>query len=89
MEDEIPEKSFLEQKELIGYKLINKIGEGAFSKVFRAIPAKNSSNEFLTKNYKAVAIKVIKRQIYPRLMVIIVRRTKGRTALKLLPEIKS
>lgn len=43
MEDEIPEKSFLEQKELIGYKLINKIGEGAFSKVFRAIPAKNSS----------------------------------------------
>lgn len=61
MEDEIPEKSFLEQKELIGYKLINKIGEGAFSKVFRAIPAKNSSNEFLTKNYKAVAIKVIKK----------------------------
>lgn len=30
-------------------------------KVFRAIPAKNSSNEFLTKNYKAVAIKVIKK----------------------------
>ncbi|CAI4046544.1 serine/threonine protein kinase RCK2 SKDI_12G2820 [Saccharomyces kudriavzevii IFO 1802] len=61
LEDETPEKSFLEQKELIGYRLINKIGEGAFSKVFRAIPAKNSSNEFLTKNYKAVAIKVIKK----------------------------
>ncbi|EJS42528.1 rck2p [Saccharomyces arboricola H-6] len=61
LEDETPEKTFLEQKELIGYRLINKIGEGAFSKVFLAVPAKNSSNEFLTKNYKAVAIKVIKK----------------------------
>lgn len=44
---------FTEQKELVGYKLVSKIGEGAFSKVFKGI---NLSTR------EKVAIKVIKKE---------------------------
>ncbi|CCE66036.1 hypothetical protein TPHA_0O00670 [Tetrapisispora phaffii CBS 4417] len=54
----IPDAIFIEQNELKGYKLINKIGTGAFSKVFRAIPSKET---FVNKHYNEVAIKVIKK----------------------------
>lgn len=50
---------FAEQVELKGYKLIEKIGEGAFSKVFCGIPDKNSDSAYLARNYKQVAVKVI------------------------------
>ncbi|CCK73502.1 serine/threonine protein kinase RCK2 NDAI_0G05190 [Naumovozyma dairenensis CBS 421] len=56
-----PEHEFSEQLELQNFKIINKIGEGAFSKVFRAVPIEDSPNAFLTKSYKEVAIKVIKK----------------------------
>lgn len=64
-EEETPEEHFPEQLELQGYTLINKIGEGAFSRVFRGIPKKSSSKAFLTKNYNEVAIKVIQKQNVP------------------------
>lgn len=51
---------FSEQIELTGYKLIEKIGEGAFSKVYRGKPLENS---IVAQNYKNVAIKVIKKDI--------------------------
>lgn len=50
---------FAEQVELKGYKLIEKIGEGAFSKVYAGIPDRSSENAFLARNYKQVAVKVI------------------------------
>lgn len=62
LEDEEPEAEFPEQLELLDYKLINKVGEGAFSKVYRAIPQQDRSRKFLTKNYKQVAVKVISKQ---------------------------
>lgn len=61
-DEETPEDHFPEQIELKGYTLINKIGEGAFSRVFRGIPKKSSSKGFLTKNYNEVAVKVIQKQ---------------------------
>lgn len=64
-EEETPDEHFPEQLELKGYTLINKIGEGAFSRVFRGIPQKSSSKAFLTKNYNEVAIKVIQKQNVP------------------------
>mgnify|MGYP003365551480 CR=1 FL=1 len=51
---------FSEQIELSDYKLIEKIGEGAFSKVYRGKPIENS---IVSKNYKNVAIKIIKKDI--------------------------
>lgn len=57
--EEVPEAHFAEQVELLNYTLINQIGEGAFSKVFRGIPQKNSSKSYLTRNFHEVAIKVI------------------------------
>lgn len=50
---------FAEQVELKGYTLIEKIGEGAFSKVFAGIPDRSSENAFLARNFKQVAVKVI------------------------------
>ncbi|EDO15581.1 hypothetical protein Kpol_487p14 [Vanderwaltozyma polyspora DSM 70294] len=61
--DDVPENIFIEQSELVGYLLINEIGSGAFSKVFRAIPDKNNkSTSFVAKIHKEVAVKVIKKQ---------------------------
>ncbi|KAG0668105.1 Protein kinase [Maudiozyma exigua] len=51
---------FSEQLELSDYKLIEKIGEGAFSKVYRGKPLENS---IVAQNYKNVAIKIIKKDI--------------------------
>lgn len=56
-----PENLFPEQVELQGYTLIEKVGEGAFSKVFRAVPQRNGPTSFLCENYKEVAIKIIKK----------------------------
>ncbi|CCK71926.1 serine/threonine protein kinase RCK2 KNAG_0I01360 [Huiozyma naganishii CBS 8797] len=53
-----PSSFFNEQEEITDYFLVDKIGEGAFSRVFRAKPVGDS---FLAKNYKEVAIKVIKK----------------------------
>ncbi|CEP61709.1 serine/threonine protein kinase RCK2 LALA0_S03e09098g [Lachancea lanzarotensis] len=57
--DEDPEEIFPEQTELEDFKLIAKIGEGAFSKVFRAIPEPHAANSFLYRSFHHVAVKVI------------------------------
>lgn len=49
--------TFKEQIELKDYKLIEKIGEGAFSRVFKAVPLSPQ----ISKQFKYVAIKVIKK----------------------------
>ena len=54
------ENIFSEQLELKDYKLNEKIGEGAFSKVYRGTPLESS---YVAKHYKQVAIKVIKKDI--------------------------
>lgn len=51
---------FKEQSELNDYKLIDKIGEGAFSKVFKAEPL--STANIVARNYENVAIKIIKKE---------------------------
>ncbi|QLQ82503.1 hypothetical protein HG537_0H02650 [Torulaspora globosa] len=61
VEKELPDEVFREQAELKDYLLINKIGEGAFSRVFRGIPQKNSSKAYLTRNFTEFAIKVIQK----------------------------
>ncbi|GMM56537.1 serine/threonine protein kinase [Maudiozyma humilis] len=50
---------FREQAELRDYKLVEKIGEGAFSKVFRATPLDSA---FPARGYKQVAVKVIRKE---------------------------
>lgn len=62
LEEELPDEFFEEQAELQDYMLINKIGEGAFSRVFRGIPKKSSSKAYLTRNYSEFAIKVISKE---------------------------
>ncbi|SCU98806.1 LADA_0H15478g1_1 [Lachancea dasiensis] len=64
-DEEEPEGHFLEQAELPDFKLISKIGEGAFSKVYRAIPQANSSKGFLHKTFRQVAVKVINKEDLP------------------------
>lgn len=59
--EEVPEGHFEEQEELLNYTLINQIGEGAFSRVFRGIPQKNSPKAYLTRNFTEVAVKVIQK----------------------------
>lgn len=59
-----PKDHFLEQDELQGYTLIEKIGEGAFAKVFRAIPNKYGHKSCLLKNYSEVAIKVARKEMF-------------------------
>ncbi|AAS50337.1 AAL029Wp [Eremothecium gossypii ATCC 10895] len=61
-EDEEPEGVFPEQSELAGYKLLGKIGEGAFSEVYRAVPLKDGPNAYLSSRYKQVAVKVISKK---------------------------
>ncbi|CCF59990.1 hypothetical protein KAFR_0I02100 [Kazachstania africana CBS 2517] len=46
---------FKEQFELNDYKLLCKVGEGAFSKVYKAVPL----NTTIAKNHKHVAVKII------------------------------
>ena len=58
-----PRGVFKEQSELPDYTLIKKIGEGAFSKVYKATP--NPEN-FLARNFKEVAVKVIKKSVLSR-----------------------
>lgn len=58
-----PEAYFPEQDELEGYTLIKQIGEGAFAKVFKAVPNKNGYKSYLLKNYKEVAIKVARKEL--------------------------
>ncbi|SCU90755.1 LAME_0E09912g1_1 [Lachancea meyersii CBS 8951] len=60
--DEEPEEIFAEQSELPDFKLIAKIGEGAFSKVFRAVPQPHSTNGFLSRTFQQVAVKVINKR---------------------------
>lgn len=60
--EEVPEAHFEEQEELLNFTLINQIGEGAFSRVFRGIPRKNSPKAFLTRNFQEVAVKVIRKE---------------------------
>ncbi len=66
---EEPEGNFAEQSELRDYTLIQKIGEGAFSKVYRGVPSKsnssNTSSSVIANQYKQVAIKVIIKQQLP------------------------
>ncbi|SCU78652.1 LAMI_0A05358g1_1 [Lachancea mirantina] len=57
-----PQGLFPEQVEVPAYTLLNQIGEGAFSKVFRAVPAAGSSRAFLCKNYRQLAVKVISKK---------------------------
>lgn len=59
-----PTNYFPEQEELQGYTLVEKIGEGAFAKVFRAIPNKYERNSYLLKNYSEVAIKVARKETF-------------------------
>ena len=59
----VPRGVFKEQGELPDYTLIKKIGEGAFSKVYKATP--NPEN-YLARNFKEVAIKVIKKSVLSR-----------------------
>lgn len=61
LDDELPDEFFQEQAELKDFMLINKIGEGAFSRVFRGVPQRNSSKAYLTRNYTEFAIKVIQK----------------------------
>ncbi|SCV04905.1 LANO_0G14004g1_1 [Lachancea nothofagi CBS 11611] len=60
--DEEPEEEFDEQLELEDFKLISRIGEGAFSRVYRAIPQPNSSKSYLYRTFQQVAVKVINKQ---------------------------
>lgn len=87
-EDEIPDSRFPEQAELRGYVLINKIGEGAFSTVFRGIPDKSSSQSFLSRSFNEVAIKVIKKKEIPSFSSD--QHNKGKIATKeqVLKEVK-
>ena len=55
---------FPEQDELQGYTLVEKIGEGAFAKVFRATPNKNGHKSYLLQNYNEVAIKVARKDTF-------------------------
>lgn len=58
-----PKNYFPEQDELQDYTLIEKIGEGAFANVFRAIPDKYGHKSYLLKNYSEVAIKVTRKEV--------------------------
>lgn len=87
-EEEIPETTFPEQKELKGYFLINKIGEGAFSAVFRGIPDKNSSQSFLAKSFQEVAVKVILKKEVMETKGAQKHGTKGATKEQVLKEVK-
>ncbi|SCU97882.1 LAFA_0G13960g1_1 [Lachancea sp. 'fantastica'] len=60
--DEDPEEIFPEQTELQDFKLIAKIGEGAFSKVYRAIPEPHAAKSFLFRSFHYVAVKVISKR---------------------------
>lgn len=51
---------FREQAELLDYKLVEKIGEGAFSKVFRATPLETCH---AARGIKQVAVKVIRKEV--------------------------
>ncbi|CDO95876.1 unnamed protein product [Kluyveromyces dobzhanskii CBS 2104] len=66
---EEPEEAFPEQVELKDFTLIQKIGEGAFSKVYRGVPStfnrSNTSSSIIAQQYKEVAIKVIIKQQLP------------------------
>ena len=53
---------FKEQAELKGYKLLNKIGKGAFAVVYRAIPdPQNGKSSYFKEVCNEVAIKIIKK----------------------------
>lgn len=86
-EDDIPEDIFPEQAELNGYTLVNKIGEGAFSKVFRGVICGGSSKSFLSKNFKELAIKVIKKQDVPDVNATKKESGKASTRAQVLKEV--
>lgn len=58
----IPKGTFLEQNELISYTLIEQIGNGAFAKVFKAVPSASGPKSFLLQRFPKVAIKVIRKE---------------------------
>ena len=68
-EEDINLQTFIEQQELKEYKLLSKIGEGAFSKVFKSVKLSTGEN---------VAIKVIKKETLSKLNTDPTRR-KGST----------
>lgn len=57
-----PKGKFLEQNELISYTLIEQIGNGAFAKVFKAVPSSSGPKSYLLKRFPQVAIKVIRKE---------------------------
>ncbi|GAV54472.1 hypothetical protein ZYGR_0AM00100 [Zygosaccharomyces rouxii] len=79
-EDDIPEDIFPEQAEIDGYTLVNKIGEGAFSTVFRGVVCKGSGKAFLANNFKNLAIKVIRKQDIPDSSVT--KKDAGKTSTR-------
>ncbi|CCF56760.1 hypothetical protein KAFR_0B04630 [Kazachstania africana CBS 2517] len=56
-----PYPIFQEQNELKDFILIKEVGQGAFSKVFLAVPDPNGSKSFLINEHPQVAIKVAKK----------------------------
>ncbi|CDH11660.1 related to Serine/threonine-protein kinase RCK2 [Zygosaccharomyces bailii ISA1307] len=86
-DDDIPEDIFPEQAELNGYTLVNKIGEGAFSKVFRGVVCDGGNKSFLTKNFSELAIKVIKKQDVPDVNATKKDSSKTSTRAQVLKEV--
>ncbi|AQZ18581.1 RCK1 (YGL158W) and RCK2 (YLR248W) [Zygosaccharomyces parabailii] len=86
-DDDIPEDIFPEQAELNGYTLVNKIGEGAFSKVFRGVVCNGGNKSFLTKNFSELAIKVIKKQDVPDVNATKKDSSKTSTRAQVLKEV--
>lgn len=75
---QLPLEYFPEQEELEGYTLIKQIGEGAFAKVFKAIPNQNGHKAYLLQHYKEVAIKVARKELPKEQSNVDGSGTKGR-----------
>lgn len=88
---EEPEDVFAEQVELKDYMLIQKIGEGAFSKVYRGVPSKynnmDSGHGAVSSQNRQVAIKVIIKQQLPDSEKNGERQVKASTTEQVLKEI--
>lgn len=87
-EEEEPQEAFAEQAELRNYKLIEKIGEGAFSKVYRGVcDCTRADRDSVSSRYNQVAIKVIIKKNLPHSKCDGEKTSKATTREQVLKEI--